>query len=40
MLLTGNLFDSFEIAKWADAHSKRAEAASLFPAGKMDDIKR
>lgn len=36
----GNIYESFEIAQWADAHSKRAEAASLFPAGRVEEIKR
>ena len=40
MLLAGNIYDSLEIAQWADAHSKRAEAASLFPEGRMGDIDR
>ncbi|CAL8465487.1 g5023 [Coccomyxa elongata] len=36
----GNIFDSFDIAKWADDHSKRPEATCLFPADKLDDITR
>ncbi|BDA49990.1 hypothetical protein COCOBI_15-1180 [Coccomyxa sp. Obi] len=41
VLLTpeGNIYDSFDIAKWADDHSMRPEATSLFPADKLDDIK-
>lgn len=42
VLLTpeGNIFDSFDIAKWADDHSRRPEATALFPADKLADIKR
>lgn len=36
----GNIYESFEIAQWADGHSKRPEAANLFPSGKLGDIKR
>ncbi len=37
---TGILYDSFDIAKWASDHSRRADAVKLFPADKSEEVKR
>ncbi|CAL5224600.1 g7311 [Coccomyxa viridis] len=36
----GTLMDSFDIAQWADAHSKRDDGAKLFPAGQLEVIRK
>ncbi|EIE23059.1 hypothetical protein COCSUDRAFT_53495 [Coccomyxa subellipsoidea C-169] len=36
----GVLFESLDIAQWADDHSSAAGASSLFPAAKLEDIRR
>ena len=32
--------DSFDIAQWADAHSKRDDGAKLFPPGQLEVIRK
>ncbi|CAL8465486.1 g5022 [Coccomyxa elongata] len=36
----GVLFESFDIAQWADDHGNTASTPSLFPADKVEDIRR
>ena len=40
LFCTGTLMDSFDIAQWADAHSKRDDGAKLFPAGQLEVIRK
>ena len=39
-MLTGVLFESLDIAQWADDHTSAAGASQLFPAAKLEDIRR
>ena len=39
-IYAGVIMDSFDIARWTDAHSERKDANKLFPDGQLEAISR